>query len=117
MELQSIRKSSRTPADPMRQPPQLRKNIGCKTQLRNQAPASEKILRHPRYENQIRKIGSAKSGKPGIALKLREDHCTREKIRMKCVWKNLLRYYRVRRLPEFRLRSLELAIGFEPTTL
>ena len=34
---------------------------------------------------------------------------------MECVWKNLLRRYRVRRLPE--IRFLELAKGFEPPTL
>ena len=42
---------------------------------------------------------------------------------MECVWKILLRRYRVRRLPENLrlrakfLRSLELAKGFEPPTL
>ena len=34
---------------------------------------------------------------------------------MECVWKNLLRRYRVRHLPEIHL--LELAKGFEPPTL
>ena len=30
----------------------------------------------------------------------RENHYSPEKFRMECVWKNLLRRYRVRRLPE-----------------
>jgi hypothetical protein len=53
----------------------------------------------------------------------REDHYTPEKFRMECVWENLLRPLTVRRhLPEIlftlvQLSFLELAIGFEPTTL
>ena len=31
---------------------------------------------------------------------LREDHCTPDPIRMKCVWKNLLRHLKFRSLPE-----------------
>jgi hypothetical protein len=43
-------------------------------------------------------------------------HYTPEKYRMECVWKSLSRY-RVRRLPENSVRSLELAKGIEPPTL
>src|SRR5579863_179581 len=70
-----------------------------------------------------RKSVFRKSGKPRIAPTnlLREDHCTPEKLRMKCVWKNLLRHLRVplpagssNSFPAFHM--LELAKGFEPPT-
>jgi hypothetical protein len=40
------------------------------------------------------------TGKPRLARDFREDHYTPEKFRMECVWKNLLRRYRIRRVPE-----------------
>jgi hypothetical protein len=39
----------------------------------------------------------AKQGNQGSRKRYREDHYTPENFRMKCVWKNLLRRYRVRR--------------------
>jgi hypothetical protein len=67
----------------------------------------------------------ATQGNQGSRRKCREghsffDHYKPEKIRMECVWKNLLRRYRVRLTAGnslLLLRCLELAIGFEPTTL
>jgi hypothetical protein len=59
----------------------------------------------------------AKQGNQGSRKMRREYHYTPEKFRMECVWKSLLRRYRVRRLPENSVRSLELAKGIEPPTL
>jgi hypothetical protein len=60
-----------------------------------------------------------KTGKPRLtqdtAMNVDQQITARRKSTNGVRWKNLLRRYRVRRLPE--IRFLELAKGFEPLTL